>query len=75
MSRAIPEVPTPSKKTEVARALLPDKVPLGKVAQNVGGVATIVAGILSEDIDLIGRGMVDTIVEPARARLVPAMPR
>jgi homoserine kinase len=68
---AIPEVPTPPQKTGAARALLPDRVPLGKVAQNVGGAATIVAGILSEDIDLIGRGMVDTIVEPARARLVP----
>jgi homoserine kinase len=60
-----------SKKTGVARALLPDSVPLDKVAQNIGAAATIVAGILSEDIDLIGRGMVDTIVEPARARLVP----
>jgi homoserine kinase len=68
---AIPEVPTMSKKTGVARALLPDSVPLDKVAQNIGAAATIVAGILSEDIDLIGRGMVDTIVEPARARLVP----
>jgi homoserine kinase len=68
---AIPEVPTPSKKTGGARALLPDRVSLAKVAQNVGGAATIVAGILSEDIHLIGRGMIDAIVEPARARLVP----
>jgi homoserine kinase len=68
---AIPEVSTPSKKTGVARALLPDRVSLGKVAQNVGGAASIIAGILSEDIDLIGRGMVDAIVEPARAHLVP----
>jgi homoserine kinase len=68
---AIPEVLTPSKKTGVARALLPDGVPLGKLAQNVGSAASIVAGILSEDIDLIGKGMVDAIVEPARAHLVP----
>jgi homoserine kinase len=68
---AIPEVATPSKKTGAARALLPDRVPLGKVIQNVGGAASIVAGILSEDIDLIGKGMVDAIVEPARAHLVP----
>jgi len=68
---AIPEVPTLSKKTGAARALLPDRVPLGKVTQNVGGAASIVAGILSGDIDLIGKGMVDAIVEPARARLVP----
>jgi homoserine kinase len=68
---AIPEVSTPSKKTGLARALLPDMVPLGKIAQNVGGAASIVAGILSQDIELIGKGMVDVIVEPARARSIP----
>ena len=37
----------------------------------MGGAASIIAGILSENIDLIGKGMVDAIVEPARAHLVP----
>ena len=68
---AIPEVHTPSNKTGVARALLPDTVPLGKIAQNVGAAASIVAGIVTGDIDLIGKGMIDAIVEPARAHLVP----
>jgi homoserine kinase len=68
---AIPDAPTPPRKTGVARAALPERVPLGKVAHNVGGAASIVAGILSENIDLIGKGMVDAIVEPARAHLVP----
>lgn len=68
---AIPEGSTPSKKTGLARAFLPDSVPLEKVAQNVGSAASIVAGILSEDIGLIGKGMVDAIAEPARAHLVP----
>jgi len=68
---AIPEVPTPHSKTQRARALLPDRVPLGKIATNVGGAASIVAGILSENVSLIGKGMVDAIVEPARAQLVP----
>ncbi len=68
---AIPEVCPPSKKTAVARSLLPQTVPLGKVVQNVGSAASIVAGILSGDISLIGRGMIDVIVEPARAHLVP----
>lgn len=67
----VPEVSTPPNKTKVARALLPDAVPLGKIAQNVGGAASIVAGILSGNIELIGKGMVDAIVEPARAHLVP----
>jgi homoserine kinase len=68
---AIPDAPSPPKKTEVARAVLPERVPLGKVAHNVGGAASIIAGILSDDIALIGKGMVDAIVEPARAHLVP----
>lgn len=68
---AIPEAPTPSKKTKLARGFLPDSVPLEKVAQNVGSAASIVAGILTEDIGLIGKGMVDAIAEPARAHLVP----
>lgn len=68
---AIPDVATPHNKTEHARAVLPDTVPLGKIATNVGGAASIVAGIVSEDIGLIGKGMVDAIVEPERARLVP----
>jgi homoserine kinase len=68
---AIPDAPAPHNKTELARAVLPDRVPLGKIATNVGGAASIVAGILSEDISLIGKGMVDVIVEPARTRLVP----
>ena len=68
---AIPDAPAPPRKTGAARAALPDRVPLGKVAQNIGGAASIIAGILSEDIALMGRGMVDSIVEPARAHLVP----
>lgn len=68
---AIPEVQTAQNKTAVARSVIPDKVPLGKVTRNVGNAASIVAGFLSGDIRLIGKGMVDTIVEPARAHLVP----
>jgi len=68
---AIPQILAARNKTEHARAVLPEGVSLRKVAHNVGGAASIVAGILSEDIDLIGKGMVDAIVEPARAQLVP----
>jgi len=68
---AIPDVQTAHNKTAVARSVIPDRVPLGNVTRNVGNAASIVAGFLSGDIGLIGRGMVDTIVEPARAHLVP----
>lgn len=68
---AIPEVPALKNKTEAARAVLPDTVPLRKIAHNVGGAASIVAGILSGNLALVGKGMVDAIVEPARAQLIP----
>jgi homoserine kinase len=68
---AIPEVPMPPKKTEQARVILPDKVPLSKMVHNVGHASTIVAGFAQSDIHLIGMGMSDCVVEPVRARLIP----
>jgi len=68
---AIPEVPMPPKKTEQARAILPDKVPLSKMVYNVGHASTLVAGLAQSDINLIGKGMSDCVVEPVRARLIP----
>jgi len=68
---AIPEVPVPPKKTEQARAILPDKVPLSKMVHNVGHASTLVAGFAQSDINLIGKGMSDCVVEPVRAQLIP----
>ncbi len=68
---AIPEVPMPPKKTEQARSILPDKVPLSKMVHNVGHASILVAGFAQSDINLIGKGMSDWVVEPVRARLIP----
>ncbi|MEM2226021.1 MAG: homoserine kinase [Candidatus Bathyarchaeia archaeon] len=57
--------------TKEARAILPAQVPLGEVARNIGMASSIVAGILKGDVSLIGSGMVDAIVEPIRAKLIP----
>jgi len=72
---AIPEVPMPPKKTEQARSILPDKVPLSKMVHNVGHASTLVAGFAQSDINLIGKGMSDWVVEPVRARLIPGYDR
>jgi homoserine kinase len=69
---AIPtSMQVPEKKTEVARSVLPKEVPLKSVVHNVSGASTIVAGFALKDVDMIARGIDDTIVEPARKHLIP----
>jgi homoserine kinase len=61
----------PKKKSEAARSVLPAEVPLKKVVANVANAGMIVAGFVLKDVDLIGGGINDAIVEPARAHLIP----
>lgn len=68
---AVPSVPVPERKTEVARSVLPAGVPLKSAVHNVSGASTIVAGFALKDVEMIASGINDVIVEPARAHLVP----
>ena len=68
---AIPQLPILERKTEKARAVLPKEVSLSLLTQNLSNASSMVAGFLLGDVDLIGRGMMDRIIEPARAQLVP----
>ncbi|MEM3160420.1 MAG: homoserine kinase [Nitrososphaera sp.] len=68
---AVPSIPVPERKTEVARSVLPKEVPLKSAVRNVSGASTIVAGIALKDVELIARGIDDAIVEPARKHLIP----
>lgn len=68
---AVPSIPVPERKTEVARSVLPKEVPLRSVVHNVSGASTIVAGFARKDVQLIARGIDDAIVEPARRHLIP----
>ncbi|UVS69980.1 homoserine kinase [Nitrososphaera viennensis] len=69
---AVPSIPVPAKKTEVARSVLPREVPLKSAVHNVSGASTIVAGFALGDVEMIGRGIDDdVIVEPARKHLIP----
>jgi homoserine kinase len=61
----------PRKKTEFARGVLPEQVPLESVVHNVSNASTIVAGIFSRDVEMIAQGVHDIIVEPARKHLIP----
>lgn len=67
----IPDIAIPRKKTEAARRVLPRNVSLKKMVQNLSNASAMIAGFLLSDIDLIGRCMIDEVVEPARAPLIP----
>ena len=68
---AMPKMITPPNKTEKARAVVPKVVPLEKHVYNLGKAAAMAAGFAVGDVDIIGQSMVDDIVEPSRASLIP----
>lgn len=66
-----PRLSMPERKTEYARSILPANVPMRKLVMNVAKASLVSAGFSLGRIDLIGSGMTDSIVEPARAKLIP----
>lgn len=68
---AMPKMITPPNKTEKARAVIPKLVPLEKHVHNLGKASAMAAGFAMGDVDVVGRSMVDGIVEPARSVLIP----
>jgi homoserine kinase len=69
---AAPAVTQSVRKTEVARSVLPEHVPLSNVVHNVSAASTVVAGFALNDIEMIARGINDVIVEPARMFMIPS---
>ena len=79
----IVKLPTPSElfatvihpqievKTEDARNVLKSEVPLRDAITQWANVGGLVSGLHTSDYDLIGRSLVDVIVEPARKHLIP----
>ena len=68
---AFPHIITPPHKTQKARSVVPKMVPIEKLIHNVGNAAAMVSGFATGNVDLIGKSMLDCIVEPARAFLIP----
>ena len=58
-------------KTSEARKILPKNIPLKKAITQWGNVGGLVAGLMSNNISLIGRSVHDEIAEPKRANLIP----
>lgn len=57
--------------TKDARFILKNEVSLKNAIIQMGNVAGLVAGLMKPDYDLISRSMVDVIIEPVRAILIP----
>lgn len=64
-------VPVFELETRKARAVLPDRVALQTMVHNSANLAALVSALYAGDIDLIGRCIVDDVVTPARAALIP----
>jgi homoserine kinase len=57
-------------KTEYARGILPESVPLRKAVRQWGNVSGLTAGLIAGNAELVGTCVEDVIVEPARASLI-----
>lgn len=68
---AVPKIIVPAHKTQMSRSVVPKQVPLVDSVANLSNAATIVAGFVQKDSELIGKSIHDVIVEPARAHLIP----
>lgn len=58
-------------RTEDARNILDPMIPLKDAVKQWANTAGLVAGLYSQDYELIGRSLQDHIVEPHRAALIP----
>lgn len=77
------EIPTPGNlycalvhphievKTKDAREILRKLIPLKNAVIQWGNVGGLVAGLMKNDYDLIGRSLQDVIIEPIRSILIP----
>ncbi|NEU55855.1 homoserine kinase [Halorussus sp. MSC15.2] len=56
--------------TRDARGVLPESVEMDQMVETVGNASTLVAGMCRDDSELVGRGLTDPVVTPARADLI-----
>lgn len=58
-------------QTRDARKIIRHKVMLKDAVDQWGNIAGLISGLYQEDYDLIGRSLVDKLIEPHRAILIP----
>jgi homoserine kinase len=57
--------------TKESRKVLPKQVPIGTAVKQSANAGALIAGILTNDNNLISRSMIDSIAEPYRVKLIP----
>ncbi|MFW5937370.1 MAG: homoserine kinase [Halanaeroarchaeum sp.] len=57
--------------TRDARRVVPETLSMDDMVQTVGSAATLTIGMHRDDPALVGRGMDETVVTPARTELIP----
>ncbi len=72
---AIPKITVPAEKTKVSRSVVPSKIKISDSIINLANAAAIVTGFMKKDSILIGKSIIDVIVEPARQHLIPGFSR
>ncbi len=63
----LPEI---AVSTRDARQVVPETATMEQVVETVGNAATLAVGMCQSDPELVGRGMADPLVTPARAKLI-----
>jgi homoserine kinase len=61
--------------TRDARRVVPESLAIEDMVQTVGSAATLTIGMHRDDPRLVGRGLDETVVTPARAELIPGYDR
>lgn len=64
-------IPGEEVSTRKAREAIPAELPLADAVANVSAAAMLVLGLRSADLDLVGRGLHDSIHQPRRRHLYP----
>jgi len=63
----LPEI---AVSTRDAREVVPETASMEQLVETVGNAATLTLGMYRSDPELVGRGMADPLVTPARAKLI-----
>jgi len=58
-------------KTADARKVIPSEIPLKTAITQWANVGGLIAGLQTNDYDLISRSLIDNVAEPARKHLIP----
>ncbi|MFT3865830.1 MAG: homoserine kinase [Solirubrobacterales bacterium] len=64
-------IPAEEVSTRLAREAIPAELPLADAVANVAAAAMLVLGLRSADLDLVARGLHDSLHQPRRRSLYP----